>query len=169
MNTNIVTKAIGGTIATAAGIALLVVIKSKRDLKSLIKKERELLTVSEECVSALKITASRGIEGWKEKMAKLDMQSIIQKVNQIGFSTKLDMNCSATTQLDSPPSKRAGEEAKQVMFELMGISKACVRLCESAHEGSDAEYEMYLKAFNEDLKEFEDAIELLRAHLDCFK
>ena len=170
MNTRMITKVIGGTMAVAGTAVISAIIKNRRDLKKVLEKERKLLVISEEYIDALKITSERGREGWEKTQATLDMQYVCYKVNQIGFSTTLDTNCNdMTTQLVSPASKKAGDEARNVMLGLMCLSKVCVHLCESARNGSDAEYEMCLRAFNNDLKEFEDAIELLRSHLDCFK
>lgn len=171
MNTCIITKVIGGTMAVAGTVALSAIIKNHRDLKKVLEKERKLLEISEEYVSALKITSERGREGWKQKLATLDMQSVCCKVNQIGFSTTLNINGDEmTTQLASPASKKAGEEARDVMLELMNIGKVCIHLCESAENvRSDFVYEVNLKVFNDSLKSLENAIERLKAHLGCFK
>lgn len=169
MNTGIITKVIGGTMAVAGTVVLSGIIKNHRDLKKVLEKERKLLVISEEYIAALKITSERGREGWKEKLATLDMEQLFLKINAIGFSTTLDINGDGmTTQLASPASKKAGEEARDVMLELMNIGKVCIHLCESAENGSDFVYEANLKLFNDNLKDLENAVERLKAHLDCF-
>ena len=170
MKNTTITRAIGATIATVGTIALVTIVKSKRDLRKVLDKEQKLLETSEEYISSLKITSERGIAGWKEKPATLDMEHLFLKINAIGFSTTLDINGDGmTTQLASPASKKAGEEARDVMLELMNIGKVCIHLCESAENGSDFVYEANLKLFNDNLKDLENAVERLKAHLNCFR
>ena len=159
-----------GSAITAAGTAALVaVIKNRRDLKKVLDKEQKILEISEEYISSLKITSERGRSGWKEKLATLDMQHLFIKINAVGFSTTLNINGNEMiTQITSPASKKAGKEVHDVMLELMNVGNVCIILCESAENGSDYVYEANLRLFNESLKELENAVERLRAHINCF-
>lgn len=165
-----ITKVIGGTMVVAGTAAIVSILKNKRDHKRVLEKENELLEITESYVEHLELISKRGRDGWKEESPAEYNQNIFCRVNALDLSSTVDFDGKRVlSQIECKPSEKTGAEAYNLMLKLIIAAREYECICDISHDGNEFEYNARLHMFNESLRELENAVESLKAHLNCFR
>ena len=163
---NTIAKVIGGAMVATGTVAIGAIVRKKREREKTLEKERELLTVITEYLTHLEACVSQDELSVKELM-ELNSQtpSIEERVNSIGLNVTMDRNKKemVTVMLQKPSTA-----VRDVILEFIVTSQEVSHLYEALIKSrSKFHIELELSLVLEEVKNLQDALERLDAHIKC--
>lgn len=163
---NTIAKVIGGAMVAGGTVAVGAIVRKKREREKTLEKERELLTVITEYLTHLEACVSQDELSVKELM-ELNSQtpSIEERVNSIGLNVTMDLKKKemVTAMLQKP-----NTAVRDVILEFIVTSQEVSHLYEALQESrSKFHIELELSLVLEEVKNLQDALERLDAHIKC--
>lgn len=161
---NTIAKVIGGAMVATGTVAVGAIVWKKRE--KTLEKERELLTVITEYLNHLETCVSQDELSVKELM-ELNSQtpSIEERVNSIGLNVTMDLK---KKEMVTAVPEKTSTAVRDVILEFIVTSQEVSHLYEALIESrSKFHIELELSLVLEQLKNLQDALERLDAHIKC--
>ena len=162
---NTIAKVIGGAMVAGGTVAVGAIVWKKREREKTLEKERELLTVITEYLTHLEACVSQDELSVKELM-ELDSQAtvIAKQVNGINLNVTMDLKKKEMVTAMQKPSTAV----RDVILEFIVTSQEVSHLYEALIKSrSKFHIELELSLVREELKNLQDALERLDAHIKC--
>lgn len=163
MKSKVITIAIGASVTIAGVAALSTIIKKKRNLKKTLEKERELLKISEDYISYLEVLAENNKDRWQEEWPEDYIRTILHRINSVNLCDVTESE-SGVLELRYDALENPGYD---VIKALISAMNSHMRLSNMSIDDTRCISERLL--FNSRVKDLENAVESIKAHLECFK
>ena len=163
---NTIAKVIGGAMAATGTVAVGAIVWKKREREKTLEKERELLTVITEYLTHLEACVSQEELSVKELM-DLNSQtpSIEERVNSIGLNVTMDLK---KKEMVAAMLQKPSTAVRDVILEFIVTSQEVSHLYEALIKSrSKFHIELELSLVLEEVKNLQDALERLDAHIKC--
>ena len=164
---NTIAKVIGGAMVATGTVAIGAIVRKKREREKTLEKERELLTVITEYLTHLEACVSQDELSVKE-LTELNSQtpSIEERVNSIGLNVTMDLK---KKEMVAAMLQKPSTAVRDVILEFIVTSQEVSHLYEALLIESRSKFhiELELSLVLEEVKNLQDALERLDAHIKC--
>ena len=163
---NTIAKVIGGAMVAGGTVAVGAIVWKKREREKTLEKEREVLSVITEYLNHLETCVSQDELSVKE-LTELNSQtpSIEERVNSIGLNVTMDLK---KKEMVTAMLQKTSTAVRDVILGFIVTSQEVSHLYEALIKSrSKFHIELELSLVLEEVKNLQDALERLDAHIKC--